>query len=167
MAKYYCVLFDADNTPVSYTHLDVYKRQVHQSAVRAISIEGADDHVSKRCNNDAAEQPAEQQEQLAARLADILFNQHTHGCLLYTSAMNTAPQVVSPAGMLTEAAVLMALTMAIRRCTRAVKVTQMCIRDRCTPSYVLCRAAVTAISPVQRSFQLRSDNRRFRIGYSD
>ena len=60
---------------------------VHQSAVRAISIEGASDHVSKRCNNDAAEQPAEQQEQLAARLADILFNQHTHGLavILYRS----------------------------------------------------------------------------------
>ena len=38
-------------------------------------------------------------------------------------AMNTAPQVVSPAGMVTAAALLMALTMAIRRCTRAVKVT--------------------------------------------
>ena len=37
--------------------------------------------------------------------------------------MNTAPQVVSPAGMVTEAAVLMALTIAIRRCTNAVKVT--------------------------------------------
>ena len=52
---------------------------VHQSAVRAISIEGTGDHVSKRCNHDAAEQPAEQQEQLAASLADILFDQHTHG----------------------------------------------------------------------------------------
>ena len=39
-------------------------------------------------------------------------------------AINTAPQVVSPAGMETEAAALMALTIAIRRCTRAVKVTQ-------------------------------------------
>ena len=39
-------------------------------------------------------------------------------------AMNTAPQVVSPAGMVTEAALLMALTIAMRRCTRAVKVTQ-------------------------------------------
>ncbi len=52
---------------------------VHQSAVRAISIEGASDHVSKSCNNDAAEQPAEQQEQLAAQLADVLFDQHAHG----------------------------------------------------------------------------------------
>ena len=39
-------------------------------------------------------------------------------------AMNTAPQVVSPAGMVTAAALLMALTIAMRRCTRAVKVTQ-------------------------------------------
>ena len=38
--------------------------------------------------------------------------------------MNTAPQVVSPAGMATEAALLMALIIAMRRCTRAVKVTQ-------------------------------------------
>ena len=38
-------------------------------------------------------------------------------------AMNTAPQVVSPAGMPTEAAALMALTIAIRRWTSAVKVT--------------------------------------------
>gem|GEM_PF-7041665 len=39
-------------------------------------------------------------------------------------AINTAPQVVSPAGMVTAAAFWMALTMAIRRCTSAVNVTQ-------------------------------------------
>ena len=38
-------------------------------------------------------------------------------------AKNTAVQVVSPAGIVTEAAVRMALTMASSRCTRAVKVT--------------------------------------------
>ena len=37
--------------------------------------------------------------------------------------MNTAPQVVSPAGMVVETAAEMALTMAIRRWTSAVKVT--------------------------------------------
>ena len=39
-------------------------------------------------------------------------------------AMNTLSQVVSPAGMVTAAAFWIALTIAIRRCTRAVKVTQ-------------------------------------------
>ena len=37
--------------------------------------------------------------------------------------MNTAPHVVSPVGIAVEAAAEIALTMAIRRCTRAVKVT--------------------------------------------
>ena len=50
-----------------------------QSTVGAKGIEGTGDHVSKRCDDDAAEQPAEQQEQLAAGLADVLLNQHTHG----------------------------------------------------------------------------------------
>ena len=39
-------------------------------------------------------------------------------------ATNTAPQVVSPAGMVTAAAFWMARTMAISRYTSAVKVTQ-------------------------------------------
>ena len=47
-------------------------------AVCAEGIEGAGNHVRKSGNHDAAEQPAEQQEQLAAGLADVLFNQHTH-----------------------------------------------------------------------------------------
>ena len=38
-------------------------------------------------------------------------------------AMNTAPQVVSPAGIVVEAAAEIAFTIASRRCTRAVKVT--------------------------------------------
>ena len=46
--------------------------------VEAKGIEGAGNHVRKGGNNDAAEQPAEQQEQLAAGLADVLFDQHTH-----------------------------------------------------------------------------------------
>ena len=50
-----------------------------QSTIGAKGIEGAGDHVSKRCDDDAAEQPAEQQEQLAAGLADVLLDQHTHG----------------------------------------------------------------------------------------
>ena len=48
-------------------------------AVCAKGIEGAGDHVRKGSDDDAAEQPAEQQEQLAAGLADVLLNQHTHG----------------------------------------------------------------------------------------
>ena len=41
--------------------------------------------------------------------------------------MNTAPQLVSPAGMVTAAAVWMAFTMASSRWTRAVKVTHSMI----------------------------------------
>ena len=52
---------------------------LHQSTIGAKGIEGAGDHVSKCCDDDAAEQPAEQQEQLAASLADVLLDQHAHG----------------------------------------------------------------------------------------
>ena len=51
---------------------------LRQSTVGAEGVEGTGDHVSKRCNDDAAEQPAEQQEQLAAGLADVLLDQHAH-----------------------------------------------------------------------------------------
>ena len=50
----------------------------HQSTVGAVGVEGACDHVCEGSDDDAAEQPAEQQEQLAAGLADVLFDQHTH-----------------------------------------------------------------------------------------
>ena len=43
---------------------------------------------------------------------------------LQTVGDKDSPQVVSPAGMAVAAAAEMALTIAIRRCTRAVKVTQ-------------------------------------------
>ena len=42
-------------------------------------VEGAGDHVCEGSNDDAAEQPAEQQEQLAAGLADVLLDQQAHG----------------------------------------------------------------------------------------
>ena len=48
---------------------------VHHS----VGVEGACHHVGKGCDDNEAEQPAEQQEQLPAQLADVLFNQHTHG----------------------------------------------------------------------------------------
>ena len=51
---------------------------LNHCAVCAEGIEGAGNHVRKSGNHDAAEQPAEQQEQLAAGLADVLFDQHTH-----------------------------------------------------------------------------------------
>ena len=51
---------------------------LHQSTVSTVGIEGAGHHVGKGGNDDAAEQPAEQQEQLAAGLADVLFDQHAH-----------------------------------------------------------------------------------------
>ncbi len=44
-----------------------------------VSVEGTGDHVCESSDNDAAEQPAEQQEQLAAGLADVLLDQHAHG----------------------------------------------------------------------------------------
>ena len=50
----------------------------HQSTVGAVGVEGACDHVCEGSDDDAAEQPAEQQEQLAAGLADILLDQHAH-----------------------------------------------------------------------------------------
>ena len=43
-----------------------------------VGVEGACDHVCEGSDDDAAEQPAEQQEQLAAGLADILLDQHAH-----------------------------------------------------------------------------------------
>ena len=51
---------------------------LHQSTVSTVGIEGAGHHVGKGGDHDAAEQPTEQQEQLAAGLADVLFDQHTH-----------------------------------------------------------------------------------------
>ena len=48
-------------------------------AVSVKGVEGAGNHVCKSSNDDAAEQPAEQQEQLAARLADVLLDQQAHG----------------------------------------------------------------------------------------
>ena len=48
-------------------------------AVGVKGVEGAGNHVCKSSNDDAAEQPAEQQEQLAARLADVLLDQQAHG----------------------------------------------------------------------------------------
>ena len=52
---------------------------LHQSTVSTVGIEGAGHHVGKGGNHDAAEQPAEQQEQLAAGLADVLLDQQAHG----------------------------------------------------------------------------------------
>ena len=47
-------------------------------AVSIKGVEGAGNHVCKGSNDDAAEQPAEQQEQLAAGLADVLLDQQAH-----------------------------------------------------------------------------------------
>ena len=44
-----------------------------------VGVERAGNHIGKRRNDDQAEQPAEQQKQLAAKLADVFFNKHTHG----------------------------------------------------------------------------------------
>ena len=44
-----------------------------------VGVERAGDHVGERRDDDQAEQPAEQQKQLAAELADVLFDQHAHG----------------------------------------------------------------------------------------
>ena len=53
--------------------------QAGNAVNRGVSVKSTGNHISKSCNNDAAEQPAEQQEQLAAQLADVLFDQHAHG----------------------------------------------------------------------------------------
>ena len=44
-----------------------------------VGVERAGDHVGERRDDNQAEQPAEQQKQLAAELADVLFDQHAHG----------------------------------------------------------------------------------------
>ena len=49
-----------------------------QSTVCAEGVESAGAHVCEGSDDDAAEQPAEQQEQLTAGLTDVLFDQHTH-----------------------------------------------------------------------------------------
>ena len=55
----------------------VFAHQFSSIAVCAKGVEGAGDHVRKGSDDDAAEQPAEQQEQLAAGLAYVLFDQQT------------------------------------------------------------------------------------------
>ena len=54
-------------------------RQAGHTIGGDVSVEGTGDHVSKSSDNDAAEQPAEQQEQLTAGLADVLLDQQAHG----------------------------------------------------------------------------------------
>ena len=44
----------------------------------SVGVECARNHICECCNNDAAENPRENQEQLAAGFADVLLNQHTH-----------------------------------------------------------------------------------------
>ena len=43
-----------------------------------VGIKGACHHIGKGGDDDQAEQPAEQQKQLAAQFADVLFDQHAH-----------------------------------------------------------------------------------------
>ena len=50
-----------------------------ESAFGVIGVEGTGDHIGKRGDDKAAEQPAENQEQLAAEFADVFFNQQAHG----------------------------------------------------------------------------------------
>ena len=47
-----------------------------------VGVEGAGHHVGKGGDDNAAEQPAEQQEQLAAQLADVFLDQQAHGFAL-------------------------------------------------------------------------------------
>ena len=53
-------------------------RQLRHTVHHSVCIECTGDHIGEGGDDDAAEQPAEQQKQLAAQFADILFNQHTH-----------------------------------------------------------------------------------------
>ena len=53
--------------------------QLRHAVGNGIGVERTCHHVGKRCDDNAAEQPAEQQEQLAPELADVLLNQHAHG----------------------------------------------------------------------------------------
>ena len=49
-----------------------------ERAFGVIGVEGSGNHIRKGGDDQQGEQPAEQQEQLAAQLADVLFDQHTH-----------------------------------------------------------------------------------------
>ena len=53
--------------------------ELRHAVDHGVGIEGARDHVGKRRDDDQTEQPAKQQKQLAAELADVLFNEHAHG----------------------------------------------------------------------------------------
>ena len=46
--------------------------------IHRIGVEGAGHHVRKRRDDEQREQPAEQQEQLLAELADVFFDDHAH-----------------------------------------------------------------------------------------
>ena len=72
-------------TPVSYTHLDVYKRQIHRLAAK-LGVEG-DGHDFER-KAEVLPQPRETDGQSYAVLA--ARNAHQNACLLYTSP---APQL--------------------------------------------------------------------------
>ena len=50
-----------------------------QAAVLCKASEGICKDISKCCNNQQGEEPAEKKEQTASHLAYILFNKHTHG----------------------------------------------------------------------------------------
>ena len=52
---------------------------LHQCAVGAESVEGAGHHIGKGGDDQQGEQPAEQEEQLAAQLADVFLDQQAHG----------------------------------------------------------------------------------------
>ena len=116
MAKYYCVLFDADNTLLNF---DAAESKALAETLVNYGIEPDAETVQtyRTINSELWRQLEKGQIKREKLMAERFLS------LIHIFAMNTAPQVVSPAGMVTAAALLMALTMAIRRCTRAVKVT--------------------------------------------
>ena len=58
----------------------------HHDALGVKGVEGARHHVRKGGNDQQREQPAEQQEHLAAEFADVLFDQQAHGFALVLDA---------------------------------------------------------------------------------
>ena len=44
-----------------------------------LAYKGTGNHIGKGCDNEEGKEPAEKHKQLSSCLADILFNDHSHG----------------------------------------------------------------------------------------
>ena len=83
------------SVPVSYTHLDVYKRQRHylDTVVPQLMpiIEKLDD-IAKTRTTDSSLAIIDQNQVVHMAHMDIHFSHSTNGCLLYTSSAKEPPE---------------------------------------------------------------------------